>query len=417
MLKHILSILAACSIMTASAQTVIGGDISLIPAYEDAGTKHLDAKGKAIGDVISYLKENAGMNSMRVRLFVVPDKSDPAVCQDLNYVQRLGKRIKDAGMQFMLDFHYSDTWADPSNQTIPATWKENTSNEVLTDSVYSYTKRCLEYLKANGATPDYVQIGNEVSYGMLWRNNSDKCYATSSQTASSAQWVRLCNFLNAGAKAVREVVPEAKIIIHTERTAKAEETKKYYQFLNQNKVDYDIIGLSYYPFWHGYLTDLAKTLTTLEQTFPSIPVQIVETAYNHNWFPNDAQYKTTDKWPATAAGQAQFIRDLVAEVQKHSNVNGIYYWCPEEAGNGKNKKVMNSWLNRGFWWENSQWPVTEAIEAFKSYATTEVSNIPYNKKKESALFDLSGRRITATPSKGIHIKNGKKLINLSNMHN
>lgn len=413
MIKNITFILAFLCSMAVSAQTVIGGDLSLLPAYEEAGTKHLDASGKAIGDVMKYLNEKTGMNCIRVRLFVTPNsKNDPAVCQDLNYVKKFGKRIKTAGLQFMLDFHYSDTWADPSTQSIPSTWSKDTSNETLTDSVYSYTKRCLEYLKENGATPDYIQIGNEISYGMLWRNNNDKCYTTTNQTATSAPWTRLCNFLNAGAKAVREVTPQAKIVIHTERSGNADQTKKFYQFLNQNKVDYDIIGLSYYPFWHGYLTDLAKTLNSLQSTFPDTPVQIVETAYYHNYFPGDATYNTTGTWAASANGQAKFIKDLVAEVMKHPNVNGIYYWCPEEAGNGKNKKVMNNWMNRGFWWEDSQWPVTEAMDAFKTYMTTGIESITSHPStaNNSAIYTLSGQRVNSMSGKGIYIKSGKKYI-------
>lgn len=412
MKKILLAMMAPALWGSVLAQNLTGGDISLVPAYENAGTKHLDANGKAIPDVIEFLKTEAGMNAMRVRLFVTPDKKkDPSVCQDLEYVQKLGKRIKDAGLKLLLDFHYSDTWADPAAQEIPASWKANTSNEALTDSMYSYTKRCLEYMKENGATPDYVQIGNEISYGMLWRNNNDKCYTTTSQTASSAQWTRLCGFLNAGAKAVREVAPEAQIVIHTERSGKANESKKFYQFLNTNEVDYDVIGLSYYPFFHGYLSELSTTLNTLASSFPNKPVHIVETAYYHNWFPNDASFKTTDKWAASASGQAAYIKDLVAELNKHENVKGLYYWCPEEAGNGKNQKVMSGWLNRGFWWEDSQWPVTEAIEAFKTYATTAIEGVEMgNGSTVSTIVTLSGQRVSKMSAPGIYIKDGKKIL-------
>lgn len=407
------AIIALLSFSHATAQPLTGGDISLLPAYESAGTKHLDANGKAIPNLITYLKSEAGMNAMRVRLFVTPDSKDPAVCQDLAYVQKLGKRIKDAGLKLLLDFHYSDTWADPAAQSIPASWSANTSNETLTDSVYSYTKRCLEHMVAKGATPDYVQIGNEITYGMLWRNNNDKCYTTSSQTAASAQWVRLCNFLKAGARAVREVTPEAQIVIHTERSGKANETKKFYQYLNTNKVDYDIIGLSYYPFFHGYLTDLASTLTTLETSFPAKPVQIVETAYYHNWFPADATVNTTSTWAATSSGQAKFITDLVAELTKHKNVTGLYYWCPEEAGNGKYKKVMNAWINRGFWWEDSQKPITEAIAAFKTYTATGIAQVDDATQRSSAglqLYTISGQKVESMSAPGIYIRGGKKII-------
>lgn len=416
-MKKTIIILAAMLSLTANAQKniTLGGDISLIPAYENAKIKHKDAKGNPINDVIKYLNEKAGMTSMRVRLFVNPAKKGPdgktdnAVQQDLNYVQKLGKRIKDAGLQFMLDFHYSDTWADPSYQTIPSAWTKDTSDKALADSVYAYTKRCLEYLKENGATPDYIQVGNEISYGMLKRNSNDNVYANNSQSASSAQWKRMCGFLNSGAKAIREITPNAKIVIHIERSGDADYSKKFYQNLNQNKVDYDIIGLSYYPFWHGYLSDLSKTLNSLQSTFPDTPVQIVETAYNHNWFPNDAKFKTTGTWAASEDGQAKFIKELIAELQKHSNVNALYYWCPEEAGNGNNNSVMNAWMNRGFWWEDSQWPLTKVFDAFKTYAETSITPVEKESNANSTIYDLSGR-IIKEPAKGIYIKGGKKYL-------
>lgn len=414
-MKKILTIIAALFTIAANAQQPItlGGDISLVPAYENAGTKHKDAKGAVIGDLIKYLNVNAGMTSMRVRLFVNPTKkgpdgkSDPAVQQDLNYVQKLGRRIKDAGLKFMLDFHYSDTWADPSNQIIPAAWKKDTSDKALSDSVYAYTKRCLEYLKSNGATPDYIQVGNEISYGMLKRNSNDGIYTN--QSATSSQWKRFYSFLNSGAKAIREITPNAQIIIHIERSNDADYSKKFYQYLNQNNVDYDIIGLSYYPFWHGYLTDLSKTLNTLQSAFPNTPVQIVETAYNHNWFPSDAKYKTTGTWAASEDGQAKFVKELIAELQKHSNVNALYYWCPEEAGNGDNNSVMNAWMNRGLWWEDSQWPLTKVFEAFKNYYVTDIPTITDNTNSSSDIYDLSGRKINKAV-KGFYIKGGKKYL-------
>ncbi len=422
-MKKLLFIIVAAMCMNVQAQKMVGGDISLLKAYEDAGTKHLNTSGKAITNVITYLKQQAGMNSFRVRLFVEPSGMDndgstnPAVCQDLEYVKALGKRIKDSGAKLMVDFHYSDSWADPSFQAIPASWKKNTSDAALTDSMYSYTKRCLESLVDCGATPDLVQIGNEITYGMLWRNTSDKCYTTTTQTASSVQWKRLSKFLNSAAKAVREVTPEAKIVIHTERSGKSEESRKFYSFLNTNKVDYDIIGLSYYPFFHGYLTDLSTTLNTLDTSFPTTPVMIVETAYYHAYFPSSAEYNTTDTWAATASGQAKYIKDLVEELNKHDNVEGLYYWCPEEAGNGAGNKVMSGWINRGFWWESSQWPVTEAFTAFKTYMTTGIDDVYTEKQTDNAgkakvngTYTLSGQRINEIEAPGIYIKDGKKIV-------
>ena len=263
MKKTILTILACASLYGTQAQNVynLGADISMLPQYEKAGTTYATSSGLNIPDVLDYLKgSQVKMNSMRVRLFVTPQATaqDPTLVQDLNYVTTLGKRIKEAGLDFMLDFHYSDTWADPSHQAIPSLWKDASTNAEMADLLYNYTKECLEHLNANGATPDFVQIGNEISYGMLWRDGvtNDKLYSASSY------WARFYQFLKAGVKAVREVTPQAKIILHIERTKDANTCKNFFNNMKNNSVDYDIIGLSYYPFWHGDLATLSNTLTT-----------------------------------------------------------------------------------------------------------------------------------------------------------
>ena len=153
--KLMLFVMAGAMAVNAFAQQTfnLGGDISMLPQYESAKTPYLRSTGAKIDDVIAYMKSTCKFNSMRVRLFVNPDNStDITLVQDLEYVKNLGKRIKDAGLDFMLDFHYSDTWADPDHQAIPSAWKD-TSTKALADSVYAYTKRSLKYLKDNGATP------------------------------------------------------------------------------------------------------------------------------------------------------------------------------------------------------------------------------------------------------------------------
>ena len=168
-----------------NAQKYVGGDISMLPKYEEAGVVYKDKSGNTVSDVIAFFKQE-GLNAMRVRLFVDPSKdNDKAVCQDIEYVKKLGKRIKDAGMKFMLDFHYSDTWADPGKQWTPDAWKSLSDTE-LAQKVYDYTKDCLQQLKSAGAEPDMIQTGNEISYGMLWGTetavkgkNTNRCYTNS----------------------------------------------------------------------------------------------------------------------------------------------------------------------------------------------------------------------------------------------
>ena len=176
----------------------VGGDISLLPSYEAVNTPYKDAKGKTISNVLTYVHDSAHWNAARVRLFVNPviinpdDNNHQGEVQDLEYVKKLGKRIKDAGMTFMLDFHYSDTWADPTKQTIPAAWQSIAQGQPMADKVYAYTKECLTALVAAGATPDFIQVGNEISYGMLWsRKGQDMVAPNSPYEDYQANWEKL----------------------------------------------------------------------------------------------------------------------------------------------------------------------------------------------------------------------------------
>jgi len=337
----------------------VGGDISVLQSYEDKGVAYYDENGQKIDDVLKYMISDAvGWNAFRVRLFVNPARKDPdgktdaQVCQDLDYVVRLGKRIKAAGQAFLLDFHYSDTWADPSNQWIPKAWASLSEDE-LRAKVYSYTKESLQRLVREGAAPDFIQIGNEVSYGMLWsatvdrKSQVNRCYSTSAEN----NWVRFSGFLQQASKACREVCPEAKVLIHTERSGDPDALKAIYHHLSD--VDYDEIGLSYYPFWHNSLQVLSRSLSALETDFPDKKVQIVETAYYYQWQPADVKYNFSSTWPVSPSGQAAYARDLVAELKKHPNVNGLYWWFPEENGNGPDSSVLTGWVNRGLWGDES----------------------------------------------------------------
>ena len=340
----------------------VGGDISVLQSYEDNGVAYLDQNGTRIPDVLDYMASDAvGWNAQRVRLFVNPSRKDPdgnidaQVCQNLDYVVRLCKRIKAKGFALLLDFHYSDTWADPSNQWIPKEWA-SLSEAQLATKVYEYTKECLQGLVAEGAAPDFIQPGNEISYGMLWsaevNRSSDKnrCYSNSPE----ASWTRFVNLLDQAVKACREVCPKAGIVIHTERAGQPEVLKSIYTRLS--KVDYDVIGLSYYPFWHNSLAVLSQSLNTLATAFPDKKVQIVETAYYYQWQPKvggGIDYDFSSTWPVSPAGQAAFAKDLVSELKKHPNVNGLYWWFPEENGNGPDSKVLSYWVNRGLWDDNS----------------------------------------------------------------
>ena len=420
-------LLAACLVLPCVGQErLVGGDISLLPSYEAANTPYKDRSNTSISDLVPYAATACGWNACRVRLFVNPvivnkDGTKQGEVQDLPYVTALGKRIKDAGMAFLLDFHYSDTWADPVKQTIPTAWQSLSEQELL-DTVYGYTRECLETLVAAGATPDYVQIGNEVSYGMLWRNNNDKVWANSPYDDNATAWQRFNALLKAGARAVREVTPEAKIVVHIERTSSAATCVNFYNCLAHDSVDYDIIGLSYYPFWHGWITgELRTTLNSLEQTFPDKMIQIVETAYYNNYFPvNDSgtKYNTSTKWPGTEDGQDAYLSDLITELKRHERVNGLYYWFPEENGNGgasydENNIVITNWLNRGLFRPSSH-KAFSGLYRLKDYVSdgTAVENVDTQVADDGMIYSLLGMPLGYSFEQlpeGIYIQNGKKI--------
>ena len=340
----------------------VGGDISVLQSYEDKGVAYYDDKGTRIDDVLKYMKSDAvGWNAQRVRLFVNPVRKDPdgntdaQVCQDLDYVVRLCKRIKAEGFALLLDFHYSDTWADPSNQWIPQEWA-SLSEAQLQAKVYAYTKQCLERLKSEGAAPDFIQPGNEISYGMLWsatvdRNSrTNRCYTTSPE----ADWTRFKALLKQAVKACREVCPDAQIVLHSERSGQVSVLQDFCNRLAD--VDYDIIGLSYYPFWHGAFGSLWQTLVMLKDHFPDKKVHIVETAYYYQWQPQVGKgitYDYSSKWPVSPEGQAAYAKDLIDTLKEYPNVTGLYWWFPEENGNGPDSSVLSYWVNRGLWDDNT----------------------------------------------------------------
>ena len=364
----------------------------MLPQYEKHSSGYKDVNGIKINDLISWCVSDLGWNTFRVRIFVSPKqlnpkgKTDYAVCQDLAYVTALGKRIKDAGAYFMLDFHYSDTWVDALNIQAPAVWK-GLSDELMADSLGQYTHRVLQTLKAAGATPDLVQVGNEIMYGLCGIQVSPD-----SRKESSVNWDGYLGLLKAGCNAVREECPNAQIIIHTDRPTNSGYNNFYYNKLTNNNVDFDIIGLSYYPFWHGYLNaaqvasksdknNLVNAIKNLKSNFPAKRVHIVECACNFQYWPSDAKYDTRDAWPCSVQGQYNFVKDLVDNLKPLENVDGINYWFPEDAGNGDyviwstppQNIVEETWSNRGFWNEQS---------TTSGHAINKTGNVSGDKKAE-----------------------------------
>lgn len=356
-----LLLLGAC--LTAAGQKrMLGGDISLLPTYEEAGAVYKDSCGRVV-DALKLFKEQE-WNAIRLRLFNDPsmapqNNKDEGVCQDLDYVKTLGARIKKAGFELMLDFHYSDTWADPGKQFIPHAW-EGASAAALADSVYAFTTRSLMTMKAVDAEPQMIQVGNEISYGTLWP-------VAKTTPTEDANWQELLQILRQGAKACREVCPKARIIIHTEQAGNWENTRAFYSRLKAAQLDYDVIGLSYYPMWHGTIDNLSHVIDSLATLFPDKEVMIVECAayYSHE---NDQWAKSADEfsehYPISKDGQLAFTRCLIDCVKPKSNVTGLFWWMPEE--NAFNNKVLKSWINRGLF-DNKTGIATPALYEMKRF--------------------------------------------------
>ena len=422
----ILFVLCMGMTMTTNAQTrYVGGDISLLPSYETNGAQYKDQNGNTIsGGMLPYFKEQ-GMNAMRVRLFVDPSKASAThkgegVRQDLEYVKALGKQIKENGLAFMLDFHYSDTWADPVKQWKPDAWKTLTDNQLYT-RIYEYTKEVLQQLKAAGATPDFIQTGNEISYGMLWGLESDgasslkKCYVD-----NDSNWPYFTTLLKNAILACREECPAAKVVIHTERVARPSVLYGFYDKMKSYAIDYDIIGLSYYPYYHGKLTTLDNVLTQLESRFADKEIMIVETGYFHDWQPDNitGDNDLSATYPITGEGQKAFAQALISQLKSHEKVTGLFWWWMEANEYGLNwntQRVTDAWYNAGLF-DNQTGKAEPALYVLKDFlgdqtGISEVGteNIPSTDK---GVYTLDGRFIgNELPlQQGIYIVGGKKRV-------
>lgn len=403
------------------AQRYVGGDVSLLPEYEKAGAAYKDADGKPISQLLPWLHEQ-GMNAMRVRLFVNPDKYkelhqndkdnsskyDPNACQDLEFITPLCRRIVDDGFALMLDFHYSDTWADPAKQWTPIDW-QHLSDEELYVKIYDYTKETLIALKEAGVTPSFIQPGNEISYGMMWGQPGDtnlkKAYM-----GSKANWERLGKLLSNAIKACREECPDAKIVLHTERTAQIDVLDNFYDNMKELGVDYDIIGLSYYPYFHGDMNVLGNALENLQNRYPEKKIMIVETGYSYKWEVPGTTHDFTNKWPYSDEGQDAFARDLVNELQKFENVDGLFWWWLEY--NAYNT-TLSGWYNAPLF-DSLTGKATSALRTICSFGESAGLNdisIDTSDDGDSKWYDLQGRPVNGTPdTPGIFVSKKKKII-------
>lgn len=322
-----------------STDFIKGADVSIMPELERNGTKFYDNGIEQDG--LTILK-NHGVNWIRVRIwnnpYVVGPEGVGGGNTDEAKAIEMAKRAKALGMKVLVDFHYSDFWVDPGQQKKPDAWK-NDSGDKLVDDVYAYTVKVMQDFNAQGVTPDMVQVGNELNNGMLWPE--------AQLTENNPNGYKfLAKLLNAGLQAVHDNDKDNKVktMIHLAGV----DVNLYHTFFDnlivKNKVnDFDIIGMSFYPFWHGTMDDLKNTMNDVSAKYNK-DVIAVETAFGYTLEDADFEknnFGTNEEkvggYKATVQGQATGLRDVMATVASVNDNRGlgIFYWAPDWVINEK----------------------------------------------------------------------------------
>lgn len=317
---------------------IIGADISTLEDTEKQGGHFFD-NGREVR-LDECLRDN-GVTSVRLRLWNDPYSADGTEygggsC-DIEKTLRAAKRIKALGMSFMLDFHYSDFWCDPARQGIPKAWRGKSLDEMCRE-IYRFTAETLTRFAAEGASPEYVQVGNEITNGMLWpvgRLDRD------TPEVLQEGFDRLSRLVNAGTSAVR-ASSDAKIIIHLEQSGNNALWREWFDNMISRGLDFDIIGASYYQLWHGSFENMTANFNDMIERYDK-DILIVETSYPFTEKHYNPEKKSLifgegftlpdgskPRYPFTKEGQREHIRDLIIAAQKvkDGRCRGIYYWEP-----------------------------------------------------------------------------------------
>jgi arabinogalactan endo-1,4-beta-galactosidase len=311
----LVAVMAGVALPEASAADyAIGADLSFLKQVEERGTVFKDGGEAKPG--LQIFKEH-GYGWIRLRLFHTPTR----LPNDLDYTIASAKEAKKLGFKFLLDFHYSDTWADPGKQIMPKAW-EGKSHKELVAAVFEYTRDSITAFRDAGVLPEMVQIGNEVRPGMLWPDGK-----------VPENWKNFSELLKAGIKGVDAgcgTNARPRIVIHFDQGANRHSSKYFYDKLNSFEVKYDVIGLSYYPWWHGSLLDLRENLNFLANEYRK-DIVLVEVAYC--WRPT--QYKNQRApFPESPEGQRDFLDEvnrIVLATPNHRGA-GIFWWEPAVTG-------------------------------------------------------------------------------------
>jgi arabinogalactan endo-1,4-beta-galactosidase len=333
------------AVLPAHALEIRGVDISSLPQVEDRGGVFYNVEGEA-QDIFEILAAH-GVNYVRLKLWHTPANG----YNNLEKVKAMALRIEQAGMGFLLNFHYSDTWADPSKQYKPLAWWDY-DYEQIEAAVYDHTKEAIVALREQGTAPDMVQIGNEITPGMLWDHGK--------LDGSDDQFARLAGLLKAGIAGVKDAGSNAKIMLHLDKGGSNDLYRWWFDNIIAEGVEFDVIGLSFYGYWHGGLSNLSDNLVDLEQRYNKELI-VVETAYAYTLANQDGYGniignvdQLIDGYPATVEGQAAWLRDVMQAVRDAPGGlgKGIFYWEPAWLGlkgcgwNPADPQSGNAWENQ-----------------------------------------------------------------------
>jgi len=317
----------------AAKDFLTGGDVSLLRAIqEEGGTWKADGKPK---DPLAIFRDH-GCNTMRLRLFHTPTGKG-GVVNSLAYTQALGRRIKEAGFRLLLDIHYSDTWADPGHQVTPKAW-QGLDPGALCEAVRAYTRDVVRAMDDAGARPDIVQVGNEIGHGMLW--------PTGKLSKAPAERPRLATLVKAGVRGVREAEgagPPIAVMIHHQAGGSPGAVRWFFDYLAEFQVPYDLIGLSYYPWWHGTLDDLTATLDATAERFRK-DIVLVETATLYKPGREKNREATLAEphagYTASPEGQNALLERVIQIVRRTpgGHGRGVLWWAPEVIAAGGRAK-------------------------------------------------------------------------------
>lgn len=305
------------------ADYAVGADLSFLKQAEDRGTVFKDNGEAKPG--LQIFKDH-GYDWIRLRLFHSPTN----LPNNLEYTIHLARQARELKFKFLLNYHYSDTWADPQRQFIPTAWKGKSHAE-LVQAVHDYTRDTIITFREAGVMPDMVQIGNEVSPGMLWPDGK-----------LPDNWNNFAELIKAGIKGVddgRDTYARPRIMIHIDKGGDKARTKWFFDKLNSYNLDYDVIGQSYYPWWHGTLLDLRENLNFMATTYNK-DVILVEVAYC--WRPTEYRNEPAP-FPETPEGQREFLEAVNRLVLDTPNGRGkgIFWWEPAVGGHLRNRSFFN----------------------------------------------------------------------------